>query len=129
MRIDAGLDTGDILLQSEERIKPEDTALTLAPRLAQTGAELMIRTLAGLKNGTIRPRPQDDAQATLAPILTREDGLIDFSRTRDGNVEPSAGISAVAGGLHFAFAARRCICMRRYPRPRSAVVAPASFRD
>ena len=81
MRIDAGLDTGDILLQSEERINPEDTALTLAPRLAQTGAELMIATLAGLKNGTITPRPQDDTQATLAPILKREDGLIDFSRT------------------------------------------------
>src|SRR5208337_4438956 len=81
MRINAGLDTGDILLQSEERIKPEDTALTLAPRLAQAGAELMIVTLAGLKNGTLTPGPQDDAQATLAPILTREDGLIDFSRT------------------------------------------------
>ncbi len=80
MRIDAGLDTGDILLQKEERIAPEDNALTLAPRLAQTGAELMIATLAGLKNGTITPRAQNDAQATLAPILTREDGQIDFSR-------------------------------------------------
>ena len=80
MRIDAGLDTGDILLQADECIKPEDTALTLAPRLAQTGAELMIRTLAGLKNGTIVPRSQDDTLATLAPILKREDGLIDFSR-------------------------------------------------
>src|SRR5208337_2062932 len=80
MRIDAGLDTGDILLQAHECIKPEDTALTLTPRLAQTGAELMIRTLAGLKSGTITPRPQDHTQATLAPILKREDGLIDFSR-------------------------------------------------
>src|SRR5271167_2863005 len=81
IRINAGLDTGDILLQSEERIQPEDTALTLSPRLAQTGAELMIATLAGLKKGTITPRQQDDTKATLAPILTREDGLIDFSRT------------------------------------------------
>jgi len=81
MRIDAGLDTGDILLQSEERIRPEDTAVTLAPRLAQTGAELMIATLAGLQSGTITPTPQDHAKATLAPILKREDGLIDFSRT------------------------------------------------
>ena len=80
MRIDAGLDTGDILMQADERIRPEDTALTLAPRLAQTGAELMICTLAGLKNGAIAPRPQDNSQATLAPILKREDGLIDFSR-------------------------------------------------
>jgi len=81
MRIDAGLDTGDILLQAEEPIKPEDTALTLGPRLAHTGAELMIRTLAGLAGGTIQPRPQDHSRATLAPILKREDGLIDFSRT------------------------------------------------
>ena len=81
MRIDAGLDTGDILQQVEERIAPEDTAATLAPRLAQAGAELMICTLAGLKNGSITPRPQDDSQATLAPILKREDGLIDFSHT------------------------------------------------
>ncbi len=80
MRINAGLDTGDILLQAEERIKPEDTALTVAPRLAQTGAELMIATLAGIKNNTVAPRPQDNTQATHAPILTREDGLIDFSR-------------------------------------------------
>lgn len=80
MRIDAGLDTGPILMQVEERIKPKDTALMLAPRLAQAGAELMIATLAGLKSGTIAPRPQDNTQATLAPILTREDGLIDFSR-------------------------------------------------
>ncbi len=81
MRINAGLDTGDVLLQSEEQIKAEDTALTLAPRLAQAGAELMISTLAGLKNGTITPQPQDNSKATLAPILKREDGLIDFSRT------------------------------------------------
>jgi methionyl-tRNA formyltransferase len=81
IRIDAGLDTGDILQQSEERITGDDTALTLAPRLAQTGAELIITTLAGLKNGTITPRPQEDAQATLAPTLKRGDGLIDFSRT------------------------------------------------
>jgi methionyl-tRNA formyltransferase len=81
MRIDAGLDTGDILQQSEERIRPEDTAATLAPRLAQTGAELIITTLAGLKNGSITPRPQGEAHASLAPILKREDGLVDFSRT------------------------------------------------
>jgi methionyl-tRNA formyltransferase len=81
MRIDAGLDTGDILEQKEEPIGADDTALTLAPRLAHTGAELVITSLAGLVKGTITPRPQDNAQATLAPILTKEDGLIDFSRT------------------------------------------------
>jgi len=80
MRIDAGLDTGDILLQRETPIAPEDTAVTVAPRLAEMGASLMVETLAGLKAGTITPRQQDDAQATLAPILKKEDGLIDFRR-------------------------------------------------
>ena len=80
MRIDAGLDTGDILLQQQLAIASGDTAETLAPRLAAIGAELMIETLAGLQVGTIHPRPQDHARATLAPILKKEDGLIDFSR-------------------------------------------------
>ncbi len=81
MRIDAGLDTGDILLQREMPIAPEDTAETLAPRLAQLGAGLMVETLRGLQSGEITPRPQDNARASLAPMLRKEDGLIDFQRT------------------------------------------------
>jgi methionyl-tRNA formyltransferase len=81
MRIDAGLDTGDILLQAEEPIHAEDTAVTLSPRLAHRGAELMISTLAGLANGSVQTQPQDNSKATLAPILKKGDGLIDFSRT------------------------------------------------
>jgi methionyl-tRNA formyltransferase len=81
MRIDAGLDTGDILLQKEIRITPEDTAVTLAPRMAATGAALMVETLSGLQSGTVHPRPQDHARATLAPILKKEDGQIDFQLT------------------------------------------------
>jgi methionyl-tRNA formyltransferase len=81
MRINAGLDTGDTLLQAEEPIRPDDTALTLSPRLAHTGAELIVCSLAGLAKGTIHPQPQDHSQATLAPVLKREDGRIDFVRT------------------------------------------------
>lgn len=80
MRIDAGLDTGDILLQQELAIEPEDTSETLAPRLAAQGADLMIETLRGMQSGTIHPRKQDDSHSSLAPILKREDGLVDFSR-------------------------------------------------
>ncbi len=80
MRIDAGLDTGDILLQQETPIAPEDTAETLAPRLAQMGAPLMVETLRRLQAGAITPRKQDDSLATLAPILKKEDGLMDFPR-------------------------------------------------
>jgi len=81
MRIDAGLDTGDILMQREIPIGPEDTAETLGPKLASFGADLMVETLRGLDNGQVRPTPQDHSQATLAPILKKEDGRMDFTRT------------------------------------------------
>ncbi len=81
MRIDAGLDTGDILLQREERIGEDDTAETLAPRLATMGADLMVETLNGLKSGTAQPKQQDHSKASLAPILKREDAVIDFHRS------------------------------------------------
>lgn len=81
MRIDEGLDTGAILLQREEPIRPDDTAMTLSPRLAAAGAELMLEALRGLERGSIAPRPQDHAQATLAPILKKKDGRIDWQRT------------------------------------------------
>jgi methionyl-tRNA formyltransferase len=81
MRIDAGLDTGDILLQQELPIAPDDTAETLAPRLAAIGADLVVESLRGLEAGSIHPRPQDHSQATLAPILKKEDGLVEFTRS------------------------------------------------
>jgi methionyl-tRNA formyltransferase len=81
MHIDEGLDTGEMLLQRELAISPNETAEHLYPRLAQMGAELMVETLAGLAAETLKPIKQDDSQATLAPILTRDEGNIDFSRT------------------------------------------------
>src|SRR5882724_4459681 len=81
MRIDAGLDTGDILMQQELPISREDDAETLSPKLATTGADLMIETLRRLQSGQIHPIPQDHSKATLAPILTKGDGRIDFQRT------------------------------------------------
>ncbi|HEV2418823.1 MAG TPA: methionyl-tRNA formyltransferase [Terriglobia bacterium] len=80
MKIDAGLDTGDILLQKEIPIEDDDTTGTLSARLSAQGAGLMIETLEGLARGEIQPRPQDHAGATLAPMLKKEDGLIDWSR-------------------------------------------------
>jgi methionyl-tRNA formyltransferase len=81
MLLNEGLDTGDILLQKELPIKPEDNSLTYAPPLAELGADLLLETLRGLEAGTIKLIPQDHSQATLAPILKKEDGLIDFTRT------------------------------------------------
>jgi methionyl-tRNA formyltransferase len=83
MRIDAGLDTGDMLIQRELAIEPDQTAEDLYPLLAQMGAEVMVETLAGLEARTLSPVKQDDSLATLAPILTREEGRMDFARSAE----------------------------------------------
>jgi methionyl-tRNA formyltransferase len=83
MRIDAGLDTGDILLARETEIGPEETAVELNARLAVLGADLLIETLDGLEAGRIVPRKQDSAQATLAPLLKKEDGRIDWRQSAE----------------------------------------------
>ena len=81
MRIDAGMDTGDILLQREFEIGAIETAPGLSARLSEAGAPLMAETLRGLAAGSITPRPQDHRQATLASMLKRDDGLIDWNLT------------------------------------------------
>lgn len=79
MKIDAGLDTGGVFLQRETGIAPDDTTETLLERLSVIGADLMVETLQGLSQGRLKPRPQDHSQATLAPMLKKEDGQIDWS--------------------------------------------------
>jgi methionyl-tRNA formyltransferase len=81
MRIDAGLDTGDMLLKRELAILPEDTSVTLMPKLAELTAEALVETLPALKEARIHPQKQNDTEATLAPILKKEDGLMNFQRT------------------------------------------------
>jgi methionyl-tRNA formyltransferase len=76
MRINAGLDTGDMLLKWETGIGPEETAVELGARMAGAGADLLVKTLATLPE--IVPEPQDHSQATYAPVLKREDGRIDW---------------------------------------------------
>src|SRR5580704_16206876 len=81
MRLDAGLDTGDMLLAQVCPIGQEETAIDVYGCLAPVGADLMVETLLQLEEGRLFPQNQDHSLATLAPILTREDGSIDFSRT------------------------------------------------
>jgi methionyl-tRNA formyltransferase len=76
MRIDAGLDTGDMLLKAETDIGPDETAVELGARLAAMGAALLIETLERI--AVIAPQKQDAAQATYAPLLKKENGLIDW---------------------------------------------------
>jgi methionyl-tRNA formyltransferase len=105
MLMDEGMDTGAMLLQEAVPITPDDTAGTLSPRLAELGGRLLVETIAQLKAGTLVPRPQDTSQATLAPLLKKEDGVIDWAlpaialgnRVRGLSPWPGA-YTTVAGG-------------------------------
>ncbi|MGA2811373.1 MAG: methionyl-tRNA formyltransferase [Candidatus Acidiferrum sp.] len=81
MRIDAGMDTGDILLQEELSIGASETAPELAERMSEAGAPLMAKTLRALDAETLRPRPQNHDLASAAPLLKKEDGRIDWKRS------------------------------------------------
>jgi methionyl-tRNA formyltransferase len=81
MKMDPGVDTGPILNQRELDIQPVDTTGTLTQRLAEIGAALLLDTLPGYLNGEIQPVPQDDRLATLAPMLKKEDGRLDFNQS------------------------------------------------
>src|ERR1017187_10008992 len=126
MRIDAGLDTGDILLQREMPIAHEDTAETLAPRLAAVGADLMGETLRALESGQVHPRPQDDSQATLAPILKKEDGRMDFSRSATELFNRMRGFRPWPG-VFTTFKTKTLQVHRAEPLQPAALLAPGSI--
>lgn len=108
MKIDTGLDTGDMLLEHSTEIRPDDSTESLAERLSLMGADLLADTLKRLERGDIKPRPQDSAKATLAPMLKKEDGRIDWSlsaieierRVRAFRPWPGAYTTFRAHGFH-----------------------------
>ena len=79
MLLDEGLDTGPVFLCEETNIGPDETAPQLYDRLGELGAGVLIETVNGIENGTLKTKPQDDSLATLAPILKKEHGFIDWS--------------------------------------------------
>jgi len=80
MKMDAGVDTGDILAIREVAILPGDNAASLTASVAQAGAELLVQTLPAYLSGALTPSPQDHSLATFAPMLQKEQGQLDFSR-------------------------------------------------
>jgi methionyl-tRNA formyltransferase len=80
LKMDPGVDTGPILSQRASAIYPDDSAASLAARLAQLGAEQLVETLPAYLDGSLAPQPQDESQATHAPMLKKEDGQLDFHR-------------------------------------------------
>jgi len=101
MRMDKGMDTGDVLLTAKEPIYPDDTAGTLHDRLAVKGATVLIDTLKAYAANTIQPVPQDHNLATYAPMLTKDDGLINWSKTAKSIERFIRGVSPWPGAYTF----------------------------
>lgn len=115
MQLDAGLDTGDILLERRLAIGPDSTASELYPQLASIGAELMIETLSGLSRGTVTPRQQHNDHASLAPILTREDGRMELDRRTAREVYNRWRGFSPWPGAHAEFRSKRFLVHRMHP--------------
>jgi methionyl-tRNA formyltransferase len=126
MRLDSGMDTGDILLQKSEPVLAEDTSETLHDRLSTLGADLLLKTLDVLRQGNLVPLPQDATQATIAPPLKKEQGEIRWTL-------PSAEIDCWIRGLSpwpgaFTFIrGKRLIIHRAYPEAATGSGRPGTL--
>jgi methionyl-tRNA formyltransferase len=127
MLLNEGLDTGDILLQKEIPIAPQDNAVTLAPRLATLGAGLLVETLRGLERGTVKPISQDDSRASLAPILRKEDGLMDFKLPADEIYNRLRGFQPWPGA-YTQFRGKNLKVVAARPAEAPASLAPGELR-
>ena len=102
MLMDEGMDTGGILLQERLTIKPEETAGELSARLAELGGKLLVETIQRLKAGTLTPRAQDHTQATMAPLLKKDDGWIAWAGEASDIVNRVRGLSPWPGAFTYA---------------------------
>lgn len=126
MLMDEGMDTGAMLLQESIPIHPDDTAGSLSPRLADLGGRLLVETLSQLKAGTLVPRPQDHTRATLAPLLKKEDGLIDWTTPATSIANRIRGLTPWPGAYTFLKADRWTLC-RVTPIPESTPGTPGQI--
>lgn len=101
MKINAGLDTGDMLLKWETPIGPDETSVELGQRMSVAGADLLVETLRLLEAGTLDAEPQDNAQATHAPIIKKEDGLIDWNTPAQDILNRMRGFTPWPGTFTF----------------------------
>ncbi|MDF0667561.1 MAG: methionyl-tRNA formyltransferase [Nitrospira sp.] len=126
MLMDEGMDTGPMLLQEKLAILPDDTAGTLAPRLAELGGRLLVDTITQLKAGTLIQTKQDDGQATLAPLLKKEDGLIDWAMKATALGNRVRGLSPWPGAYTF-FGQERWNIWKAVPNMGAATDKPGTI--
>jgi methionyl-tRNA formyltransferase len=123
MLMDEGMDTGAMLQQAAIPIAPEDTAGSLSLRLADLGGRLLVETLAQLKAGTLTPRSQDESQATLAPLLKKEDGAINWTMSAQALANRIRGLTPWPGAYTF-FKTERWTIARAAALDEATTLAP-----
>jgi methionyl-tRNA formyltransferase len=128
MQMDPGVDTGDMLLRRDVPIGPRMTSGDLHDRLATIGAQLLLETITGLKARTIVPVPQDHSAATYAPILKKEDGLIDWSRPAREVDWHVRGMTPWPSAFTF-MEGRRCVILEGTPLQESLDAPPGTLVD
>lgn len=101
MMMDEGVDTGDILLQEEMDIAPDEIFDNLHNRLSQLGAEILLKAVKGVAEGSIERKPQDSSRATYAPKLTKDTGYIDWNQSAHEIVNLIRGLSSTPGAYAF----------------------------
>ena len=129
MQMDEGMDTGAMLLQEAIPIMPDDTTGTLSPRLAELGGRLLVETITQLKAGILIPRPQDASQATLAPLLKKEDGVIDWTLPAAVLANRVRGLSPWPGAYTTTAGGDRWTIWRASALPRSVTNPPGTVVD
>jgi len=125
--MEAGLDTGPILMQWSEPIRPDDTAGSLSERLAVLGAEQLVRTVEALERGTIHPTPQAEAEASYAPLLKKEEGRIDWNRPATEIFNRYRGLTPWPGVYAF-LEGKRVIFTELRAAPESEAGPPGALR-
>ena len=128
MMMDEGMDTGAMLLQEALPIFPDDTAGTLAPRLAVLGGRLLVETIAKLKAGTLIPQPQNHALATMAPPLKKEDGAIDWMTSAISLANRVRGLSPWPGAYTY-FGGERWMLWSAVQSPVKSDAVPGTILD
>ncbi|WP_136313560.1 methionyl-tRNA formyltransferase [Actinomyces procaprae] len=126
-RLEEGLDTGPVYARITEQIRPDDTAGDLLGRLADAGAPLLLEVLADLEAGSASPQPQDDRQATHAPVLTSADGLVDWHETAAAVDRRIRGVTP-APGAHTTYRGTRLRLGPVTPVPGADDLAPGALR-
>lgn len=129
MLMDEGMDTGAMLLQERIAITPDDTAGTLSSKLADIGGRLLIDTLTRIQNGTVAPQPQDQSQATMAPLLKKEDGLLDWTLPALDLANRVRGLSPWPGAYTYLGEDRWVVWKASVLDRSAAVVSPGTIVD